>query len=188
MGTGTGGASARAAGLTSAGSGNTNSRQSRGGNMARRGAGKASSFFKATTVTGDVRSFSFAVLMVVHMVHGCSPSNVFFTPESKEPSSCEYVHNIPAQATVCNAPQCPPATKNMAAAATRWPTNRRRRRENTTDNLPECGRRVNSTPPTARLFRPRSGRDAAILCRKRKAGAGRTPRLARTASTDDGKR
>jgi hypothetical protein len=25
----------------------------------------------------------------------------------------------------------------MAAAATRWPTNRRRRRENTPDNLPE---------------------------------------------------
>ena len=137
MGTGTGGASARAAGLTSAASGKTNSRQSGGGKAARKGAGKASNFFKATTVTGDVRSFSFAVLIEVHIVHGCAPSNVFFTPESKDPSSCEYVHNIPAQATVCNAPQCPPATKNMAAAATRWPKNRRRRRESSAVSRPE---------------------------------------------------
>ena len=88
MGTGTGGASARAAGLTSAASGKTNSRQSRGGNDARRGAGKASSFFDETTVTGLDYSFSFAVLIESHIVHGCEPSNVFCTPESNEPSAC----------------------------------------------------------------------------------------------------
>ena len=88
MGTGTGGASARAAGLTSAAAGKTKSRQSGSGKAARIGAGKDSIFFAETKVTGLDCSFSFAVLIDVHIVHGCSPSNVFFTPESNEPSAC----------------------------------------------------------------------------------------------------
>lgn len=88
MGTGTGGASARATGLTSAEAGKTNSRQSRGGNAARKGAGHASSLFVGTKVTGLDCSFSFADLIESHIVHGCEPSNVFCTPESNEPSAC----------------------------------------------------------------------------------------------------
>jgi hypothetical protein len=88
MGTGTGGASARAAGLASATSGKTKSRQLRGGKTAHKGAGNVSIFFVATKVTGLDFSFSLAVLIDVHIVHGCSPSNVFFTPESNEPSVC----------------------------------------------------------------------------------------------------
>lgn len=33
---------------------------------------------------------TFAVLIESHIVHGCSPSNVFFTPESSEPSVSGY--------------------------------------------------------------------------------------------------
>ena len=71
MGTGTGCASARATGLTSAEAGKTNSRQPRGGKAARKGAGNASSFFVVTKVTGKDCSFSFAVLIESHIVHGC---------------------------------------------------------------------------------------------------------------------
>ena len=88
MGTGTGGASKRKPGFISEQTGKTNSRQSRGGNMAHKGAGNVSIFFVATKVTGLDCSFDFAVLIDVHIVHGCSPSNVFFTPESNEPSVC----------------------------------------------------------------------------------------------------
>ena len=88
MGTGVGGALESTAGLASAAAGKTNLRQSRGGKAARKGAGKASSFFADTKVTGLDCSFSFAVLIESHIVHGCSPSKVFFTPESNEPSAC----------------------------------------------------------------------------------------------------
>ena len=117
MGTGTGGASERAAGLTALAAGKTKSRQSRGGRAARKGAGKASSFFSDAMAAGEVRSLSCPVLIEVHIVQGCSPSNVFFMPESHDPSSCEYVRSIPAHATVCRAPQWPPAMRNIAAAA-----------------------------------------------------------------------
>ena len=88
MGTGTGGASARAPGFTTGPAGKTKSRQPRGGSAAHIGAGKVSIFFDETTVNGWAFSLSFAVLIESHIVHGCSPSKVFFTPESNEPSAC----------------------------------------------------------------------------------------------------
>ena len=74
-------------GLTSAATGKTKSRHSRSGKTARIGAGKDSIFFAETRLSGLDCSFSFAVLIESHIVHGCSPSKVFYTPESNEPSA-----------------------------------------------------------------------------------------------------